>query len=172
PPINPSVVQIIDTTLWAKSSSDPAGLTFIPGATAGTGRLLMSDSEIDETPFFRPDNLFYLSETGAFDHSASLAAFCKEATGIAFDPLNGHLFISDDSKKKVFEVDPNNPGTLISSFSTTAFGSNDSEDIIFDPVTGHLLISEGEQSSLHPRTIFEVTTNGTLISSVTMPAAV
>ena len=172
PPINPSVVQIIDTTLWAKPSPDPAGMTFIPGATPGTGRLLMSDSEIDETPFFRPDNLFYLSETGAFDHSASLAAFCKEATGIAFNPLNGHLFISDDSKKRIFEVDPDNPGTLISSFSTTAFGSNDSEDIIFDPVTGNLLISEGEQSSLHPRTIFEVTTAGALISSVTMPAAV
>ena len=172
PPLNPSVVQVIDTTLWAKPSADPAGLTFIPGATAGTGRLVMSDSEIDETPFFRPDNLFYLSATGVFDHSASLASFCKEPTGVAFDPLNGHLFISDDSKKKVFEVDPDNPGTLISSFLTTAIGADDVEDILFDPVTGHLLLSEGEQSSLHPRTLFEVTTNGTLISSVTLPVAV
>jgi hypothetical protein len=39
-------------------------------------------------------------------------------------------------------------------------------------VTGHLLLSEGEQSSLHPRTIFEVTNGGTLISSVTLPMAV
>ena len=172
PPINPSVVQVIDTTLWARPSPDPAGLTFIPGATAGTGRLLMSDSEIDETPFFRPDNLFYLSATGVFDHSASLASFCKEPTGIAFNPLDGHLFISDDSKKRVFEVNPDNPGTLISSFSTTAIGADDVEDIIFDPVTGHLLLSEGEQSSLHPRTIMEVTTNGALISSTTLPVAV
>ncbi|MBA4099882.1 MAG: hypothetical protein C0484_24295, partial [Rhodospirillum sp.] len=132
----------------------------------------MSDSEVDETPFFRPDNLFYLSATGVFDHSASLAAFCKEPTGVAFNPLNGHVFISDDNKKKVFEIDPDNPGTLISSFSTTAIGANDVEDIIFDPVTGHLLLSEGEQSSLHPRTIFEVTNNGSLISSVALPVAV
>jgi hypothetical protein len=172
PPFNPAVVQIIDTTQWSKSSPDPAGLTFIPGATSGSGTLLMSDSEIDETPFFRPDNLFYLSETGVFDHSASLQSFTKEPTGIAFNPLNGHLFISDDNTDKVFEVDPNNPGTLISSFSTKTFGADDVEDIIFDPVTGNLLISEGEQSKLNPRTIFEVTISGTLVSSVTLPVAV
>ena len=73
-----SVAQIIDTTTWSKPSPDPAGLTWIPGSTAGTGTLLMTDSEIDETPFFRPDNLFYFSTSGAFDHSASLASFCKE----------------------------------------------------------------------------------------------
>ena len=172
PPINPSVVQIIDTTQWSKSSPDPAGLTWIPGAFPGTGTLLMSDSEIDETPFFRPDNLFYLSEAGEFDHSASLQSFCKEPTGIAFNPLNGHLFISDDNARMVFECDPDNPNVLISSFSTKNFGADDVEDIIFDPVTGHLLLSEGEQSDLNPRTIFEVTNSGTLISSVTLPVAV
>lgn len=172
PWFNPVVVQIIDTTQWAKPSPDPAGLTWIPGASPGTGTLLMSDSEIDETPFFRPDNLFYLSETGVFDHSASLQSFCKEPTGIAFNPLNGHVFISDDSKKKIFEIDPNNPETLIASFSTKDFGADDVEDIIFDPVTGNLLISEGEQSSLNPRTIFEVTSSGILVSSLKLPTAV
>src|SRR5689334_13202736 len=66
PPLNPSVVQIIDTTKWSNPSADPAGLTWIPGASPGTGTLIMTDSEIDETPFLRPDNLFYLSETGKF----------------------------------------------------------------------------------------------------------
>ena len=95
PALSPSIVQIIDTTTWDRPSADPAGLTFIPGGTPGSGTLLLSDSEIDETPFFRSDNLFYLSETGAFDKSAELASFCKEPTGIAFNPLNGHVFISD-----------------------------------------------------------------------------
>ena len=172
-PLNPSVVQIIDTTQWSKSSPDPAGLTFIPGASPGTGSLLMSDSEIDETPFFRPDNLFVLSETGVFDHSVSLQAFTKEPTGIAFNPLNGHLFISDDNTDKVFEVDPANPGSLIASFSTKTFGADDVEDIIFDPVTGHLLISEGEQSSNNPRTVFEVSNDGkTVFSTLVLPTAV
>ena len=167
PPLDPSVVQIIDTTKWSKSSADPTGLTWRPG-----GGLIMTDSEIDESPFFRPDNLFYVRANGTFDHSASLASFCKEPTGVAFHPGNGDLFISDDSKKKVFRIDPDNPGTLISSFSKTAIGADDVEDIIYDPVTGHLFLAEGEQGTTHPRTLFEVTVSGTLVSRITLPTAV
>src|SRR5206468_12591933 len=100
--------------------------------------------------------------SGAFDHSVSLRSFTSEPTGLAYDPLNGHLFISDDVARKVFEVDPNNLGVLISSFSTLSFEANDTEDIGFDPVTGHLLVVEGDQGTKHPQTIFEVTTTGTL----------
>jgi len=170
--LTPSIVQIIDTTTWDRPSADPAGLTFIPGSTPGSGTLLLSDSEIDETPFFRPDNLFYLSETGEFDHSAELQSFCKEPTGIAFNPLNGHVFISDDSKKRIFEIDPNDPETLLSQIATKDFGADDVEDIFFDPVTGHLMVSEGEQSTLNPRTIFEITNSGQVISTLVLPVAV
>ena len=172
PALNPSIVQIIDTTTWDRPSADPAGLTFIPGSTPGSGTLLLSDSEIDETPFFRPDNLFYLSETGVFDKSAELESFCKEPTGIAFNPLNGHVFISDDSKKRIFEIDPNDPETVLSAIPTKDFGADDVEDIFFDPVTGHLMVSEGEQSSLNPRTIFEITNSGQVISTLVLPVAV
>jgi len=172
PPLSPLVVQTIDTTKWPNPSPDPAGLAWVPGATPGTGTLLMSDSEIDETPFFRPDNLFVLNTSGRFDHSVSLRSFTSEPTGLAYDPLDGHLFISDDVARKVFEVDPSNPSTLISSFSTLSFGANDTEDIGFDPVTGHLLVIEGEQGTQHPRTIFEVTTTGTVVGTVQLPAAI
>src|SRR5260221_1585038 len=136
---SPLVVQMIDTTQWPNSSPDPAGIAWIPGKTPGTGMLLMSDSEIDETPFFRPDNLFVLSLTGVFDHSISLESFTSEPTGLAYNPLNGHLYISDDVVNKVFEVDPYNPGTLISSFSTLAFGDNDADGLGFYPLTGQML---------------------------------
>jgi Ca2+-binding RTX toxin-like protein/uncharacterized protein YjiK len=169
---DPSIVQVIDTTKWAIPSPNPAGMAWIPGATPGTGQLLVSDSEVDESPFFAQNNLFFLSETGAFDHAASLRAFCSEPTGVTYNPLNGHLFISDDSARKVFEVDPKNPSVLISSFSTRNIGLDDVEDLVFDPVTGHLLLSEGEQSTLHPRTIVEVTTTGTVIQMIPMPLEV
>jgi Ca2+-binding RTX toxin-like protein len=170
PPLDLRVVQILDTTLWPTPGPDPAGIAWVPGS--GNGTLLMSDSEIDETPFFRQDNLFVLNTSGAFDHSVSLRSFTSEPTGLAYDPLDGHLFISDDVARKVFEVDPNNPGVLLSSFSTLSFGANDTEDIGFDPVTGHLLVVEGDQGTQHPRTIFEVTTTGTVVSSVSLPTAI
>src|SRR5690349_148270 len=102
--ITPQVVQIIDTTKWSAPSPDPSGMAYVPG----TG-LLMVDSEIDETPFFRTDNLFHLSATGAFNSSSSLEGFTVEPTGIVYASPLGHLFISDDDKNRVFELDASNP---------------------------------------------------------------
>jgi Ca2+-binding RTX toxin-like protein len=146
-------------------------MAWIPGATSGSGTLLMSDSEIDETPFFRPDNLFYMSATGTFDHSSSLQSFCKEPTGIVFCSTNGHLFVSDDSKKKVFEIDPNNPGTAINSFSTSGFAA-DPEDVAYDPATDHLFVINGGGGGSAARTIFETTKSGTVIQSMLLPSAI
>jgi Ca2+-binding RTX toxin-like protein len=171
PPLDPSVVQIIDTTQWSKSSPDPSGMAWIPGASPGSGTLLMSDSEIDETPFFRPDNLFYLSATGTFDHSSSLQSFTKEPTGIVFDSANSHLFISDDNQHKIFEIDPNNPGALIHSFSTSGFAV-DCEDVGYDPVTNHLFIVNGGGGGSTARTIFETTISGTVVQSMLLPSAI
>jgi hypothetical protein len=168
---SPVVVQIIDTTEWTKPSPDPSGLTWIPGATPGTGSLLMSDSEIDETPFFRPDNLFFLSETAVFDHSTSLQSFTKEATGIVFNSFDGHLYISDDNERKIFEVDPDNPGVQLGSFSTSSYAA-DCEDVGYDPVTNHLFIMNGGGGGATERTIFETTTGGTVIQSMKLPAAI
>jgi Ca2+-binding RTX toxin-like protein len=168
---DPTVVQIIDTTKWSKPSPDPSGMAFIPGATPGTDTLLMSDSEIDETPFFRPDNLFYMSATGTFDHSASLESFTKEATGIVFNSQNGHLFISDDDKRMIFEIDPDNPGVPLSSFSTKGFAL-DPEDIGYDPATNHLFIVNGSGGGAAVRTIFETTLTGAIVDSVVLPTVI
>ena len=170
-PLNPAVVQVIDTTLWKNPSPDPSGIAWIPGATPGAGTLLMSDSEVDETPFFRSDNLFHMSATGTFDHSSSLTSFCKEPTGIVFSPVNDHLFISDDSKKKVFEVDPNSPGTPIKSFSTSGFAA-DPEDVACDPMTGNLFIMNGGGGGAAARTIFETTTGGNVVRSIVLPSTI
>jgi hypothetical protein len=168
----PQVVKIIDTTQWSKPSPDPSGMAFIPGASAGSGTLLMSDSEVDETPFFRPDNLFYLSATGAFDHSDSVQSFCKEATGVVCNTQNGHVFVSDDSKKRVFEIDPNNPNAPpLNSFSTSGL-ADDPEDIGYDPTTNHLFLMSGGGGGANARTIVETTVGGTRVGSITLPSII
>lgn len=171
PPLDPSVVQIIDTTRWTKPSPDPSGLTWIPGATPGAGTLLGSDSEIDETPFFRPDNLFLLSETAVFDDSTSLQSFTKEPTGIVFNSVDGNLYISDDNQRKIFKVDPDNPGVQLDSFSTNSFAT-DSEDVGYDPVTNRLFIMNGGGGGEAKNTIFETKTDGTVMGSIKLPSTI
>lgn len=165
----PQVVQIIDTTKWARPSPDPSGLTWNSGGTPGIGTLLLCDSEVNESPFNRSDNLFHLSATGAFDHSSSLTSFTIEPTGLAYVAASGHLFISDDDKNVIFEVDASNPSVKLSSFSTAAYAT-DAEDVAFDPVSNHLLILQGVTSNPSHNTVFETTLSGTLLASIKMPA--
>jgi len=162
---NPIIVNAFDTTAFG--NPDPSGLAFVPGGTPGTGTLLVPDSEVEEAPFFGANNLFYYSLSGNFDHSTSLQSFTIEPTGLVYDPLNGHLFISDDDKNAVFEVDAGNPGVKLASFSVSPFAP-DAEDVTFDPVTNHLLIIEGDTGNVNPRTIFERTTSGAAVQAIAL----
>lgn len=166
---NPVIVNAFDTTAFG--SPDPSGLAFIPGATPGTGKLLLSDSEVDESPFLQANNLFTLSQTGTFDQATSLRSFTDEPTGLAYNPNNGHLYISDDDKDGIFEVDPNNPGVALNFFSTRAYAT-DAEDVAYDPVSDHLLIMEGGTGELNAATVFETTTSGTLVQSIVLPSTI
>ena len=162
---NPFIVNAFDTTAFG--NPDPSGLAFIPGGAPGTGTVLVSDSDVDETPFFGTNNLFYYALSGAFDHSTSLESFSFEPTGVAYDSLNGHLFISDDDKNAIFEVDAANPGVKLNSFSVSAYAP-DAEDVAFDPVTNHLFILEGITGNVNPRTIFERTTSGAAVQTISL----
>jgi len=166
---NPIVVNAFDTTSFG--SPDPSGLTFIPGSSAGTGTLLLVDSEVDETPFNATRNLFYVSLSGTFDHSVSLTGFTAEPTGIAYRASNNHLFISDDGKNGVFEVSAGSPGTQLNFFSTAIYAT-DPEDVAYDPTTNHLLILEGATGNLNPRTIFENSVSGTRIATIQLTSSV
>jgi Ca2+-binding RTX toxin-like protein len=166
---NPVIVNAFDTTSFG--SPDPSGLAFIPGASAGTGTLLLVDSEVDETPFNATRNLFYLSLSGTFDHSVSLTGFTKEPTGVAYRAGNDHLFFSDDDKNSVFEVSASDPSTKLDFFSTSSYAS-DAEDVAYDPATNHLLVIEGATGGFSSRTIFETSVTGTLIRSIVLPTSV
>jgi Ca2+-binding RTX toxin-like protein len=166
---DPQVVKIIDTTKWSKPSPDPSGLAWVPGVS-GTGPLLLCDSEVNESPFNRPDNLFHLSATGTFDHSSSIESYTIEPTGLAFVGATGHLFVSDDDKNAVFEVDASNPGVKLSSFSTSGYAT-DLEDIAYDPAANHLLLMQGGGDG-NAHTIFETTTGGSVLKSMVLPSTI
>jgi DNA-binding beta-propeller fold protein YncE len=150
--------EIYDTTTFG--SSDPSGLSFFPDK----GNLLLSDSEIEETPYFTGDNLFELTPSISVSNTYSTLNFSREPTGVVFNTVTGTLFITDDNQDKVFEVNPLAPENVVSSFSTLSLGCNDPEGITFDPDTGNLFIADGTAA-----TVFEVTTSGLLESSFAVP---
>ena len=78
-----------------------------------------------------------------------------EPTGVSFNPDNGHLFISDDSERGIFEVNPGpdavlfTPDDIITVFSTTDFASADPEGVTYDRSQGFLYIADGVNSEIY-----------------------
>ena len=138
-------------------STDPSGMAYVPGVG-----LFLSDSEVDETPFSRTNNLFLMNPDGSNSVGYSLFSFTREPTGLAFDAhagSGGRLYITDDDLFKVFWVDPHNPTVLLGSFKLPA-SCDDPEDIAVDPNTGHLFIINGDQkNSVNSCTIIELDPN-------------
>lgn len=158
-----SLVQIVQTGTFAQPSPDPSGITYIPQANG----LMISDSEIDEIPtLFAGKNLFQTSLTGSLQQSFTSTGFSLEPTGIAYNPANGYLYITDDNADRVFQLNPGADGLYNTAddfssilFSTRTFNSFDPEDVAFSPSTGNLFIVDGVNAE-----VYQVTIEGTLIS--------
>ena len=166
-----SLVAIHD--MAAIGSSDPSGLAYVPGSTPGSGTLFLSDSEVEESPFFRPTNLFALKTDGTLIETFDLvSSFTDEPTGLAFNPVTGHLYISDDDQEKIFWVDPANPTVKLGEFATQPLGVPDPEDLAVDSSNGHLFLLNAPLTAFPQRTIIETTSTGQLFSTITLPEVI
>lgn len=154
----PSVVG--DHLMAGVGSTDPSGIAY----DTATGTFFISDSEVDEAPFSRANNLFKVGLDGSSVSGTGLR-FTAEPTGLAIDGANRRLFITDDDQYKVFVVDTRSPGRVSWSFDTKPLGGADPEDIAFNPNNGRLFIVNGDQ-----RSIIEIDQRGTrLFSSILLP---
>jgi hypothetical protein len=159
--------------LAAIGSPDPAGLAYVPSLET----LFVSDSEAEETPFFRTNNLFALKLDGTLKTSGamSLLSFTDEPTGLAYDSGTNRLYVSDDDKFRIFWVDPADPTVKLGEFATnnSLIHSFDPEDVAVNPTNGHLFICNGSQVSSSARTIVETNSTGTQVfSTVTLPSII
>lgn len=168
---NPTVINITDTRMgFAENigAVDPAGVAWAPAFGDRPGMLFISDSEVDEAPYNSPNNLFALNLDGSpagDTFKFNLGSFTKEPTGLAYNPLNGFLYISDDDLYKIFWVDPSNPSVKLGEFSTKQIGGTDPEDIAINPLNGNIFISNGTPSHF----ITEVTSDGRPVSQTRVP---
>jgi hypothetical protein len=166
---SPTVVAIHDVV--PIGSMDPSGLAYVPQLET----LFVSDSEVNESPFNRPNNLWALGTDGSLKQSFSLwypTGYTDEPTGLAFDPQTGHMFVSDDDHFRVFWVDPANPTVKLGEFRTDTIGGYDPEDIAINPNDSHVFIVNGVPHSGGPCTIVETTNTGALVSTLTLPTVI
>jgi DNA-binding beta-propeller fold protein YncE len=146
PVVHPTLVRTIDASRFVPYSSDPSGIVYRPSQD----RLLIGDSEVDETGLYRGSNLFTATRTGSGFGSGTVLPFgSREPTGLALDTRNGTLYVSDDDQDRVSVIRPGRDGVhgnaddVVSRFSTSAFGSTDPEDVAYDKSRRHLFVCDG-----------------------------
>jgi hypothetical protein len=140
------LLRTIATSGWAPPSPDPSGIVYDEPADA----FLVADSEVDEMTIYQGTNLWTtprgaLSATGG----TNTTRFSKEPTGIALNPADRTLFVSDDDGSRINVVKPGpdgRHGTADDPFtriSTSTLGIADPEDVAFDTANGHLWVCDG-----------------------------
>jgi hypothetical protein len=132
-----TLVRTFDTsnTAWNPSSPDPSGVDYWPP----TGGLIIDDSEVDEmSNYFTGKNVYLSTLSGTLTGTCTTtplnrSGWSNEPTGIAVNPNNLHLFISDDDQFKVFEVNLGPDGTYCTSDdSVTSINTTyDTEDVAY-----------------------------------------
>lgn len=152
PPTSATLVRTIHTSQWSTPSPDPSGIAYI----SHLGTLFVSDGEVDEMPnLFTGKNLFEMSLSGALLNSLSTISFSDEPTGVAYNPLNRHLFFTDDTgTRAVYELNPGSDGLyatsddIVTFFRTRPFGFADTEGLTYDTTRGVLHLVGGTDAKV------------------------
>jgi sugar lactone lactonase YvrE len=129
------------TTDWSTPSTDPTGLTYDPRSR----KLLISDSEVDETGFWKHRNLFLANRLGALQKTRRLDKATVEPEGISWYPRGKSLFVVDDDKNAIFRFARGRDGKLGTRddkvrkvVDTPRFGSKDAEGVTWRSRRGKL----------------------------------
>ncbi len=133
-----TLVQTIDTSAWSPPSPDPAGIVYLPDSDT----LLVSDCEVNEMTIYAGANEFESTLTGNLLSTFTTVPWSDEPTGVTYNPINKHLFFSDDTMGSIYELYPGfdkKYGTAddsVQSFSTQTFKSDDPEGVTYVPPNG------------------------------------
>ncbi|WP_192180539.1 RTX toxin [Mesorhizobium amorphae] len=152
-PTSVTLEHTIQTWQWSPPSPDPSDIVYI----SHLGTLLVADSEVDEMPaLFTGKNLFQMSPSGALVNTLTTISFSDEPSGVAYNPVNQHLFFADDTgTRSVYELNPGQDGLyntsddIVTSFKTAAFGSTDPEGIAYDTNRGVLYVADGTSQKIY-----------------------
>ena len=152
---------VTDTgTTFPAYSKEPTGVAF----DAGTNTLFISDDSGRRVHVVKP------GPDGRFGNADDIRTFIdakplasSDTEDPAFDPVSGHLFLSDAVSTEVYDINPVNGvfgdgNDTWTHFDVGTFGATDSEGLAYNPTNDTLLV--GDRTS---RKIYEVTKSGSLI---------
>ena len=143
-----TVVRVRPTSVWSPPSPDPVGLAYMPTER----RLIITDSEVEETSLWAGANVWFTTLKGRPTRSFSTTRYTKEPTDVAVGRKGLTLYFSDDDLHRIFIVHRGADrrwGTRddpVSSFSTLSFGSHDPEGLAFGARS--LFVTDGKETHL------------------------
>jgi hypothetical protein len=172
PGFTSSLVRTTNMAAYSPPSPDPSGLAYVPGAN----KLVMTDAEVEETvsgiTHFQGANVWEINLNGSVRRTTNISRvqptstpMTNEPTGIAWNPANGHYYVSDDDAGRVYDLNPGADGLIGTAddswtfFSTLGAGDGDPEGVTFDTANNHIFVSDGTNQE-----IYEYTTAGTPVS--------
>jgi VCBS repeat-containing protein len=166
-----SLIQTTDLSTISPPSPDASGLTYVETSNS----LMMDDGEVEETvsgiTHFEGANVWNLTLDGSVLDTANVSSvspnamdMTNEPTGIAWNPSNGHFYITQDDGDAVFDWDIGNDGQIGTSDDTftsfgTASGNGDAEGITYNSWNNHLFVADGVNAE-----VYEYTLAGTLVN--------
>lgn len=100
PSVQVRLAKVTPTWNWSSPSPDPQGVVWAPRLH----RLLIVDSEVEETRLWAGANLFQARRNGALTSTASLLSFTAEPNDIVRDPKTGHYFVVSDRPRRLYEI--------------------------------------------------------------------
>ena len=165
------ITDMANVATFSPPSPDPSGLTYLPN----TNTLLMSDGEVEETvngiTHFQGANVWEMTLGGSIVRTANiskvaptLTARTNEPNGVAWNPNNGHFYVTDDDARRIYDLNPGTDGLLGTAddtwtyFSTQGANNGDPEGIAYDAVHDRLFVADGVN-----REIYQYTTTGVFV---------
>lgn len=143
-----TLVRVTLTSGWAEPSPDPMGLAY----QRWKDRLVVVDSEVEETGLFAGVNVWFASPAGEVRRSWATTAFSREPTDVAIRGKRT-LFVTDDNQDRVFIVrrGPDkrwgSADDVVPSFSTRPFRCRDPEGL--ELARGSLFVTDGNDRRVY-----------------------
>lgn len=134
-------------------SVDPSGIVHLPEV----GRLLITDSEVDETTHYQNVNLWELTRTLNQTREGLVPGPAEriEPTGLAYDPGTSRLFVSNDQTDSVFIVRAGGDQAFgtgddqVAEYPTLPFDSHDPADVAYDTRNDTLFVLDFTTRMVH-----------------------